>query len=226
MPDGTNSGNAEKSINNGHWSERFLRSELIEVAEAVVLALVAVATAWSTYHSARWNGQQAALYATATRLRVEAAVAATEGGQQRLLDVTTFNTWIEAYEKKDDKLATLYTHRFSPEYRVAFDSWLKTEPFARPNAPAGPIWMPEYHNALLQRSEELNQKAADTFDEGTEARHTAERYVRITVLLATVLFLVALAQRFKVRKVRTGLFLVAATMMAYALISIATLPRL
>jgi hypothetical protein len=203
-----------------------LGSEWIEVAEAVVLALVAIATAWSTYHSARWNGQQASLYATATRLRVEAAVAASEGGQQRLLDVATFNTWIEAYEKKDDKLASLYVHRFSPEYRQAFEAWLKTEPFAKPDAPAGPMWMPEYHNALLERSDELNKEATAVFAEGTMARQTAERYVRVTVVLATVLFLVALAQRFKLKRVRVGLFLVAALLLVYALVSIATYPRL
>jgi hypothetical protein len=157
---------------------------------------------------------------------VEAAVAATEGGQRRLLDVVTFNTWIEAHEKKNDRLAALYVHRFSSEYRLAFEAWLKTDPFSKPNAPAGPMWMPEYHNALLARSDELNQKATDTFAEGTEARHTADRYVRVTVVLATILFLVALAQRFRLRHVRVGLFIVTAALMLYALASVATYPRL
>jgi hypothetical protein len=138
MPDEGMSGNAGKPTGAAGGLGHLLRSESIEVAEAVVLALVAVATAWSTYHAARWNGQQASLYATATRHRVSAAVAATEGGQQRLMDVVTFNTWIEAHEKKDDKLAALYVHRFSPEYRLAFEAWLKTEPFAKPDPPACP----------------------------------------------------------------------------------------
>jgi hypothetical protein len=157
---------------------------------------------------------------------VEAAAAATEGGQKRLLDVVTFNTWIEAHERNDDRLAAIYVHRFSPEYRAAFDAWLKTEPFGRPDAPAGPMWMPEYLNPLLERSAELNNNANDVFAEGTEARNTADRYVRVTVVLATVLFLVALAQRFKLRSVRVGLFLVAAVLLVYALVSVATYPRL
>jgi hypothetical protein len=226
MSDGIRADNAEKPTGAEDRLRKSLRSDLIEVAEAVTLALVAVATAWSSYHAARWNGQQASLYAAATRHRVEAAVAATEGGQQRLLDVVTFNTWIEAYEKKDDKLATLYVHRFSPEYRLAFEAWLKTEPFAKPDPPAGPMRMPEYHNALLERSDELNDKATDAFAEGTEARHTADRYVRVTVVLAAVLFLVALAQRFKLKQVRVGLSVVAAALMLYALASVATYPRL
>ena len=226
MEKGSNPKSDQALIEPARAAQESPRSELIEIAEAIVLALVAVATAWSTNHSARWNGQQASLYATATRLRVEAAVAATEGGQQRLLDVVTFNTWIEAHETKDDKLAAIYVHRFSPEYRLAFDAWLKTDPFNKASPCAGPAWMPEYHNALLERSEELNKKAADVFTEGNEARNIANNYVRMTVILATVLFLIALAQRFKVRKVRVGLFLVAAVLLSYALVSVAMYPRL
>jgi hypothetical protein len=72
-----------------------VRLELLEIAEAVVLSLIAVATALSGYQAATWDGRQGLLYGTSARLRVEASVAATEGGQRRLLDVTTFNTWIK-----------------------------------------------------------------------------------------------------------------------------------
>jgi hypothetical protein len=86
--------------------------------------------------------------------------------------------------------------------------------------------MPEYHNARLGQVEQLNQEATAAFTEGTEARETAERYVRITVVLAMVLFLIAIAQRFKIRKVRVGLFLVASVLMVFALVTLVTYPRL
>ena len=73
---------------------------------------------------------------------------------------------------------------------------------------------------------ELNQEATAAFTEGTEAREISEKYVRGTVLLATVLFLIALAQRFKIRKVRVGLLLVATALMIYALANVAMYPRL
>jgi hypothetical protein len=225
MPEGVNAEVARQPESDG-GPRMSLRAELFEIAEAVVLALVAVATAWSGYHAARWNGHQALLYGTSTRLRVEAGVAATEGGQQRLLDVVTFNTWIQAREANDEKLATIFGHRFSPEYRVAFDAWLKTQPLTNREAPPGPVWMPEYHNALLEQAARLNQEAIAAFAEGTEAREIAERYLHVTVLLATVLFLIALSQRFKLHQVRVGLFLVAAVLMVYALVTEATYPRL
>jgi len=202
------------------------RAELLEIGEALLLALIAVATAWSGYQAARWDGQQSLRYGTSARLRVEAAIAATEGGQQRLLDVVTFNTWMQAKESKDEKLAAIFQRRFSPEYRRAFDAWLKSEPFGKPDATPHPTLMAEYHNNLLEQSAALNKEATTAFSEGTEAREISERYVRSTVLLATVLFLVALAQRFKIRKVRVGLLLVSAALLIYVLVNVATYPRL
>jgi hypothetical protein len=206
--------------------ERRFRGWLIEIAEAIVLSVIAVATAWCGYHAARWDGHQAFLYGTSSRLRMEAAVAASEGGQRRLLDVVTFNTWIRLKESNDEKTAAVYVRRFSPEYKVAFDAWLGTDPFNNANAPAGPTNMPEYRNPLLMQADQLNREAGDTFDRGTEARENSEQYVRGTVLLATILFLIALAQRFNLHSVRVGLLLVAAILMGYVLANVAKYPRL
>jgi hypothetical protein len=46
------------------------------------------------------------------------------------------------------------------------------------------------------------------------------------VLLATILFLIALSQRFRLRNVRLGLLAVAASLMIYELINVAMYPRL
>jgi hypothetical protein len=49
--------------------------------------------------------------------------------------------------------------------------------------------------------------------------------VRDTVLFASVLFLVAIAQRFKVRSVRIATTTIAFSLAAYTTIAVATLPR-
>jgi hypothetical protein len=140
--------------------------------------------------------------------------------------VSTFNTWIQARSGGDQEVADLYVERFSPEFRAAFDAWLALDPFENPDAPPGPSFMPEYVNPLIEEGEALNDRATDVFDEGTEARETAEQYVRLTVLLATVLFLIALSQRFRVRNVRIGLLVVAGVLFVYDLVAILGLPRL
>ena len=209
-----------------HRPHESAREQFLEIVEALMLSVVAVVTAWCGYQAAKWDGRQAYLYGTSGRLGVQAAAKATEGGQQRLLDVVTFNTWIRLREEKNDKLAQLYERRFSPEYKVAFDAWLKTDALNNPNAPAGPSRMPEYHNALLEQSVQLSRQSADTFSEGARAREIAEVYVQRSVMLATVLFLTALAQRFKIRRVRIALLLVAAALLAYQLVDLGMHPRL
>jgi hypothetical protein len=112
---------------------------LVEIAEAILLALVAIATAWSGYQAARWDGHQTELYGHASTLRIEADEETTLGGQRRLLDVSTFNTWIQVRTEGRQRLATLYERRFSPEFKIAFDAWIMTKPFrtlARHPAPA------------------------------------------------------------------------------------------
>src|SRR5580765_5496169 len=124
--------------------------ELVEIVEAALLALVAVATAWSGYQAAKWDGLQAERYGKASALRVEADQQLTLGGQQRLVDISTFNTWIQARTAGQDRLAALYERRLSPEFKVAFDAWLDTDPFTNTDAPPGPSFMPEYVNPLIQ----------------------------------------------------------------------------
>ena len=229
MPEGMNVEVAHKLSEGGepvesdgrrHWTE------FAEILEVIVLALVAIATAWSGYQAARWDGRQAYLYGTASRMRIEADEALTLGGQQKLLDVTTFNTWIGAQRSGDEQLAALYVRRFSPEFKVAFDAWVATDPAHNADAPPGPSFMPEYVNPGTEKGQALNTEASATFDEGTEARETADRYVRQTVLLATVLFLVAIAQRFKYRAVRMTAAGIALAVLIVAVSGIVTLPRI
>lgn len=200
--------------------------QTVEIIEAILLAIVAVATAWSGYQAARWDGRQAELYGESSTMRNEADQALTLGGQQRLLDIATFNTWIEARNDGRDDLAALYVRRFSPEFKVAFDHWIALDPFSNPNVPPGPSFMPQYENPLLEKGRRLNDVSDRTFDEGTESRHQADEYIRTTVVLATVLFLLALSQRFLIRRVRIGVVVLAAGLMVYGLVTIMTFPRL
>jgi hypothetical protein len=201
------------------------RQELIEIGEAILLSIVAIATAWSGYETGRWDGRQAHLYGLSSKNRVEANSAATLSGQQRLYDTSTFGFWLQEKAQGDEADAKLFERRFRPEYRPAFAAWLRTDPFHNPNAPPGPFLMPQYRNAAAERAAALERRASAAFDEGTRAREKGDKYLRNTVLLATVLFLTALAQRFKVESVRIGLLAVCAVLLVIAIVFIATYPR-
>jgi hypothetical protein len=197
---------------------------LIEILEAILLAIVAVATAWSGYQTARWDGRQAHLYGLSSKDRAAENRAATLSGQQRIYDTSTFGFWLQEKTQGHRRSAALFERRFRPEYRPAFAAWLRTDPFHNPNAPPGPIFMPQYHNAAAERAATYDERASVAFEGGTKARETGDRYLRNTVLLATVLFLTALAQKFKVFRVRLAVVGLAGCLLVIALYFVVTYP--
>ncbi len=64
--------------------------------------------------------------------------------------------------------------------------------------------MDEYEDPVGEQSAELAKQATETFEEAVHARETGDNFVRTTVILAGVLFLIAVGQRFDVRGVRIG----------------------
>lgn len=227
MPEATtNIEFAHKVLEKGHHgapSER--RAAWVEIVEVTVIAIVALATAWSGYQAARWGALSAKNYALATRTSVRGQVRATLAGQDRLYDIVTFNGWIAAYTAGNKKLAALYERRFRTEYKIAFAAWQKLDPFNNDSAPPGPIFMAEYANANTQMSEKLVDEAREYFEKGVSSRETGDNYVKVTVFLATVLLLTALSQRVKIVGPRIALLAVASILLLISSYWILILPR-
>ena len=200
--------------------------KVVEIAEVSVLAIVAIATAYSGYQGTKWGGEQARLYGLASTTRFEAEAASTLGGQQLVADSGFFTAWLQAHAAGDAKLESMIAARFTPEYADAFQAWLATDPFTNPDAPAGPAYMPGFANPLMTKAEQLNDQASVYFGTGTAARETANKYIRQTVLFASVLFLVAIAQRFRLRGVRIAANALAFALLLYALYGVERLPRI
>ncbi len=200
-------------------------SAILEIVEALVLAVVAIATAWSGYQAALWTGHQSELYGQASKLRVQAEGAATFANQERLYNASTVVEWLKAEAHSDKRLTDLFERRFLPEFRPAFEAWKKTDPLNNPNAPAGPQLMAEYRSSKTEEAARLNNQATEVFEQGTKGREFADLYVRATVTLATVLLLIAISQRFKTRGARVALLMIAALLLCFPVYHILTLPR-
>jgi hypothetical protein len=202
------------------------RWEVIEIIEALILALVAVATAWSGYQAAEWAGKRAEQYAKANRLRVTAEGLAMLAGQERLYDSDTFNNWLTAKMDGKERAAEFFERRFRDEYRPAFAAWMSTDPFNNAQAPPGPIFMTECHNAKHEQFLGLNKEASEVADQGTKSGETGDNYVRITVLLATVLLITAIGQRFRFKAVRVVFMILACLLLCLPLVRLLMLPRI
>src|SRR4051794_40941172 len=156
------------------------RVELIEIGEAVLLAIVAIATAWTGYQAGRWDGHEAHFYAVAETEFLHSARDTALSGQQRLYDTNTFGFWLQEKVEGREQSAKLFERRFRPEYRPAFQAWLRTDPLHNAHAPPGPIFMPQYKNAAADRAVSTEHHATELFEEGTAARSNSEKYLRDT----------------------------------------------
>lgn len=202
-----------------------LAHEILEIIEAIVLSVVAITTAWSGYQAALWDGHQSELYGQSSELKIKAEGLATTANQERLYNAATVVEWLKASAHGDKKLADIFERRLLPEVVPAFEAWKATDPLNNPKAPAGPQLMPQYHNPKLEQAQQLNEEAAEIFEKGTQARNRADQYVRVTVMLATVLLLMAVSQRFKTHGVRVALATVAVLLLAFPVVRILMLPR-
>jgi hypothetical protein len=228
MPEATSNVEfAQKIHEQGHHhsSSTDHRSQWVEIVEAVVLATVAVATAWSGYQASKWDALSNQNYNLASTTMVLAQEKATLAGQDRLYDITTFNGWIAAKVSKNDKLTAFYERRFRPEYATAFTAWWKLDPVDNPSAPPSPMFMAEYANANSEASAKLAAEAKSYFEEGISSRDTGDHYVKVTVFLATVLLLTALGQRFEIFGPRVAVVAVAFVLLIISTYWILSFPK-
>ncbi len=213
---------------NGQQKQPLSRQKLtdrwFEVVTAIMLGVVAIATAWSGYQATRWAGEQSTKYAQASALRVESTRDSTLAGQYRLYDVILVNNWLNAYTQGNTKLANIYENRFRPEFRPTFEAWLALDPFNNPNAPPGPLFMPQYKVGLSDTADLLDAKASKTFDEGQAAKEQGDAYVLNTVFLAVVLFLTAIAENFKWNTIRAVILVVALGMLLFGIYHLVIYP--
>lgn len=196
----------------------------ISIVEAVILSIVALLAAWSGYSAAKWSTHSSLLLAKASASRTKASLAETQATQIRTLDSVSFNAAEAAYLSHNSKLFALTLRRLRPGYRPAVHAWLALHPLKNPNAPPDPSYMPQYHIPQEAQAHVLNAAADASFSAGEVAANRGDEYVRLTVLLAAVLFLVGIGSRFPVRVARYGLITVAAAILVVAVVQLLGLP--
>jgi hypothetical protein len=200
------------------------RDRWLSIVEALLLSLVAVLAAYSGYAAAKWGTESSVTLATASAERAKANRADLEAIVTRTLDSASFNAWFTAFTAGDAEAQRLAVRRMRPGYRPAFNAWLATDPAHNPNAPAGPSYMPQYVIPQAAAAKAHDRLAAVAFAKGAEAGATADKYIRDTVFLATVLFLVGISGHFRVRQARVGLVAVGGCLLVFAVVQLLGLP--
>jgi hypothetical protein len=232
MPEGLSASEVGKEISEHarhaeHQAAESLRrhARAISIAEAVLLSVVALTAAWSGYAAAKWSTEGTLKLAKASATRTKANRAYQGALTLRSQDAANFNAWFYAYLSGNRRGERVAERRFRPEYDVAFRAWLETKPFTNPNAPKGPQYMPQYHPAGAAAAKALDAQADAYYAEGQHAAVTGDKYIRVTVILATILFLVGISSHFPLTGIRIGLVVVGAALLVFAAVEILQLPR-
>lgn len=231
MPEGLSTSEVGKEIGEHHEhaeqharGDHALRDRWIAIAEAVMLSVVALLAAWSGYCAAKWGTNSSLSLAKASSTRTKASLAQIQANQIRTLDSVSFNAAESAYLANNTKLLKLDLRRMRPGYLPAVDAWLALHPLTNPYAPPDPSYMPQYRIAQDTQGRVLDMQADAYSSRGESAADTADKYVRLTVLLAAVLFLVGIGSRFPVRVARYGLNAIAGVLLVVVVVQLLGLP--
>jgi len=196
----------------------------LSIVEAVVLSVVALLAAYSGFAAAKWSTESSVSLARASALRTKANRADLEALQTETLDSVSFNAWFTAFVVGNKQAEQLAQNRLRPGYRPAFKAWLATDPLHNPHAPPGPAYMPQYVIPQQTQANQLDAQADEEFTKGSDAGGTADKYVRDTVFLATVLFLIGISGHVKLRQARYGLVGIGVILLAFSVIQLIGLP--
>jgi hypothetical protein len=200
------------------------RDRLLTIIEALLLSLVAVLAAYSGYAAAKWGTESSVSLAKASAARTKANRADLESLQIRTLDSVSFNAWFTAFIAGHAVGEKLAEKRLRPGYRPAFYAWLATDPAHNPNAPPGPSYMPQYVIPQEAASDRYDAEADAEFSKGSNAGATGDKYVRDTVFLATVLFLVGISGHFPLRQARYVLIGIGTVILIFSVVQLLGLP--
>lgn len=199
------------------------RERGLELISVILMSVAALATTWCAYQSTHWSTTMSIRLSQASTRRVLGTRATTMAGQLTIVDVNLFTNWLNAYAVENTELSKFYEDRFRAEFQPAFRAWVATSPRQNPDAPKSPFAMPEYKVSQTAEAERLDNEADALFDEGMAANSRRDGYALMTVLLASVLFFVGMAQRMSWFSMRVAMVVIGAAVLIMALAKLATL---
>jgi hypothetical protein len=84
--------------------------------------------------------------------------------------------------------------------------------------------MPQYTVPQEGKEASLVAAAHASFEAASGAGHNSNSYVRLTVIFASVLFLVGIGGHFAIKSARYGLIVIGSVLIAYSVVQLLTLP--
>jgi len=204
--------------------DRFGRTDWIELAAAVILALATIVAAWSAYQATRWGGEQAKASRSALTAKTDAAQQTTIFGAQAQIDVQLWTLWLQQEADQNEPGAAFVEERFRDDFKPAFTSWRALAPEGEP-PPGTPFELAEYAPAAREEAERLNAEADVFADTSAKANQTGDNFVLVAVIMASVLFFAGVGTKLKGRAVRLMMLLFAMALFVGGLSFMLSMPQ-
>ena len=200
----------------GRQGLSFLRKHT-EILIAILLGVVSIATAYSSFQSSLYGGQQAQNYTVGTNLATEAESQYLEGNQQYVQDSQLWQTLTELrldIANPDPAIAsaaqikydTIYFQSVSDDFDGAIQR-ADAENEANPDFYVDPSNDEAYQATLFGKYAETHDEALKTIAAGDQANANGDRLTLATVIMAVALFLLGIAavvSAFRIKLVMGG----------------------
>lgn len=214
----------------------FLRRN-VEVILAILLGLIATVTAYASFQSSLYDGNQAQSYTNGTNLSTEAESVYLEANQQFVQDTQLFDRLTDlrldianpdpaisaaAQEKYD----VIYFQSVSEEFGAAIE-WADAQNEADAEFYYSPLDNEDYQAFLFGPYADLKAEADAKIAEGDLANTYGDRLTLTTVMMAISLFLLGIAavvRQFKVQMILGGVAVVIFLIAGGIMLAVPALP--
>lgn len=214
----------------------FLRRN-VEVILAILLGLIATVTAYASFQSSLYDGNQAQSYTNGTNLSTEAESVYLEANQQYVQDAQLFDRLTDLrldMQNPDPAIAAaaqtkydvIYFQSVSEDFDLAIQ-WADAQNEADAELYYSPLDNEDYQAALFGNYAELKDQAVATIAEGDLANTYGDRLTLTTVMMAISLFLLGIAavvRQFKVQLILGGVAVVIFLIAGGIMLAVPALP--
>jgi hypothetical protein len=170
----------------------------VDTVSAILLSVAGLSTAWASYQASLWGGEQISYYSLASAKLTNASQLDIVASQTAGFDTTLFVAWIDSALSGDTDRKDFLERRFSPAFSASFLKWRPTMPAELKGyrLPPGTVVppLPAVNYPQSDEARALRDEAGMLFEKGEAANRNSDRFVAITVLLSTVLFLAGISQ--------------------------------
>lgn len=200
----------------GNGRDRLPRlSARAQLIVAIVLSLATFCSTLCGYRAQVWSGTSSNAASAADSSERKAAENTIVGLQVRTMDGLRVLEWWRAIRQGDTKSADLLKSHFPARLLVAIDASVAAGALTKPGVP-GPLERSEYVIEEESLAKQQREEAGRLRATANAAGLTANAYVLLTLLFASVLFFGGIASTFDRPRIRLSMAVVSAGLFLFA----------